>query len=83
MNKEVKVILNTIERVKQFVQITEKFKSEIDVLSGRYVISGKSIMGIFSLNLLEPLVVKIFSDDIEEIESFNRVMEEFKYECNS
>lgn len=78
MNKEVRVMLNTIQRVKQFVVVTEQFKSEIDVLSGRYVISGKSIMGIFSLNLLEPLLVRIITDDIEEIEGFNRVMEEFK-----
>lgn len=78
MSNEVKVLLNTIPKVKNFVAVAEQFKSEIDILSGRYVISGKSIMGIFSLNLLEPLLAKILTDDREEIESFNRVMEGFK-----
>lgn len=78
MNKEVWINLNTISKVKQFVHIVEEYKSEIDVVSGRYVCDAKSIMGLFSLNLLEPLLVRILSDDENEIESFNRVMEEFK-----
>lgn len=80
MNKEILINLNTINKVKQFVHIVEEFKSEIDIVSGRYIVDGKSIMGIFSLNLLEPLLVRILTDDVEEIESFNKVMEEFKWE---
>lgn len=78
MDKEVWINLNTISKVKQFVHIVEEFKGEIDVVSGRYVCDAKSIMGLFSLNLLEPLLVRILSDDKSEIESFNSVMEEFK-----
>lgn len=82
MNKEFYIMLNTIQRVKHFVDIVDKFVSDIEIISGKWVINAKSIMAIFSLNLLEPLLVKIDSDNVEEIESFNRVMEEFKYECN-
>ena len=82
MNKEITIDLGTISKVKQFVHITEEFESEIDVISGRYTVDAKSIMGLFSLNILEPLIVRINSENEEEIKSFNRVMEEFKYEKN-
>ena len=80
MNKEELINLSTISRVKRFVQIVEEFKSDIDVISGRYVVDGKSIMGLFSLNILEPLTVRINSENELEVESFNRIMEEFKWE---
>lgn len=82
MNKEITIDLGTISKVKQFVHITEEFESEIDVISGRYTVDAKSIIGLFSLNILEPLIVRINSENEEEIKSFNRVMEEFKYEKN-
>lgn len=78
MDKEIYIKLNTLQRVKSFVDIVDKFESDVDITQGRYIINAKSIMAIFSLNLLEALLVRIDSDDIEEIESFNRVMEEFK-----
>ena len=82
MNKEVIVSLNTIQKVKDFVNIIDKFESDVDIEQGKYVIDAKSIMAIFSLNLLEPMVVKMDSENEEEMESFSRVMEEFKYEHN-
>jgi phosphotransferase system HPr-like phosphotransfer protein len=82
MNKKVTVNLNAIQKVKDFVNIIDKFESDVDIEQGKYVINAKSIMAIFSLNLLEPMVVKIDSENEEEIKSFNRVMEEFKYEDN-
>lgn len=52
--------LNTIEDVKSFVDICGRFSgAEIDVKQGRQIIDGKSILGIFSLNLLETLDVDI------------------------
>lgn len=82
MNKELMINLSTINRVKRFIQIVEEFESDIYVISEKYVVDGKSIMGLFSLNILEPLLVKMDSENKEELESFNRVMEEFKYEHN-
>lgn len=83
MTNEVQVRINTIEKVKRFSNITNEFNNEIEVLCGRYIIDGKSIMALFSINLLEPLTVRILTDDEEEIETFNRVMEDFKYESES
>ena len=72
------VSLNTIDRVKKFVNITSEFDCEIDVLQGRYIISGKSIMGIFSLNLTENVTVEIENDDENIINDFVKKMKEFR-----
>lgn len=49
--KKVKVSLNSIEKVKRFVNDINRFDFDFDLVSGRYVIDAKSIMGIFSLDL--------------------------------
>ena len=49
--KEFIVSLNSVDKVKRFVSVTAGFDTEIDVVSGRYVIDGKSFMGIFSMDL--------------------------------
>ena len=80
MNKEILINLNTIEKVKRFIHITNEFNCDIEIRVGKWVVDGKSIMGLFSLNLLEPLSARIDSNKKEEIESFYRVMEEFRWE---
>lgn len=80
MSNKVRILLNSVQKVKNFVLIAEVFESDIEVISGKWIVDGSSIMGLFSLNLLEPLLVRIDSDNQEEIESFYRVMEEFKWE---
>ena len=82
METSSQVLINTIPKIKKFANIACQFESEIDVIAGKYVLDGKSIMALFSINILEPMIVRIISDSEEEIESFKRVMEEFKYECN-
>ena len=51
----VTISLNSIEKVKQFVNLISKYDGDFDLTSGRYVIDAKSIMGIFSLDLSKPL----------------------------
>ena len=72
------VSLNTINKVKKFTNIANSFNCEIDVLQGRYIVSGKSIMGIFSLNLTETVTVEIESEDEKEIDRFIKIMEDFR-----
>ena len=60
--KTVKISLNSIEKVKTFVNEISKFDAEFDLVSGRYVIDAKSIMGIFSLDLLSPITVVAHTD---------------------
>lgn len=49
------IILNSINDVKEFVNIVSKYDFDIDLTSGRYVVDAKSIMGIFSLALNQPI----------------------------
>lgn len=53
--KTVQISLNSIDKVKSFVNDISKFDFDFDLVSGRYVIDAKSIMGIFSLDMEKPL----------------------------
>lgn len=61
--KEFTVVLGSINDVKTFVNVVTKYDFEIDLTSGRYVVDAKSIMGIFSLDLTQPIKVEAHSDD--------------------
>ena len=64
----VKISLNSIDKVKSFVNEITKYDYDFDLVSGRYVIDAKSIMGIFSLDLSKPIDLNIHADDnVEEI----------------
>ena len=66
--KTVKISLNSIDKVKSFVNDLAKFDADFDLVSGRYVIDAKSIMGIFSLDLSKPIDLNIYAEgDAEEI----------------
>ncbi len=53
----VQISLNSIDKVKSFVNDISKFNNDFDLVSGRYVIDAKSIMGIFSLDLSKPITL--------------------------
>ena len=65
--KSVQIRLSTIADVRDFVNIVAKTDANIDLQSGRYVVDGKSIMGIFSLDLLSPITLTVHSDDADEV----------------
>ena len=58
-----KVFLETVERVKEFVDITTSIDADMDLSSGRYVIDAKSIMGVLSLNLAKPIDFELHSSN--------------------
>ena len=64
--KTVQISLNSIDKVKSFVNTITKYDN--DLVSGRYVIDAKSIMGIFSLDLSKPIDLNIHADgNVDEI----------------
>jgi len=65
--KTVNVLLGSINDVKNFVNIVGKYDFDIDLVSDRYVVDAKSIMGIFSLDLSKPIGVNIHSDNEDKI----------------
>ena len=66
--KTVQISLNSIDKVKSFVNDITKFDYDFDLISGRYVIDAKSIMGIFSLDLSKPIDLNIHAEDnVDEV----------------
>ena len=63
--KTIKISLNSIDKVKTFVNVINRFDAEFDLVSGRYVIDAKSIMGIFSTDLPKPVNVRIHAQGAE------------------
>ena len=61
--KTVQISLNSIGKVKSFVNAINQFESDFDLVSGRYVIDAKSIMGIFSLDLSKPIDLTIHTEE--------------------
>lgn len=60
------VDLNSINKINDFVNIVSQIEDNIDLVSGRYVVDAKSILGIFSLDLSKPLNVEFNGSKNEE-----------------
>ena len=65
--KSIRISLQLAQRVKEFVAITQDYACEILLKSGKYVVDAKSILGIFSLDLSQPVTVEVYSDDCDEL----------------
>ena len=66
--KTIQISLNSIDKVKSFVNEITKYDYDFDLVSGRYVIDAKSIMGIFSLDLSKPIDLAIHAEsNLDEI----------------
>ncbi len=72
--KTFNILLKSINDVKDFVNIVNKYDFDVDLTSGRYIVDAKSIMGIFSLDLSKPIKVEIHNDNadsfVNEIKAF-------------
>lgn len=70
----VKIRLSTINDVKEFVNAVTLCDYEVDLVSGKYVIDAKSIMGILSLDLTQPVNMVVHTDEcggfIQSVEKF-------------
>lgn len=68
-------MLNTINDVKNFVELANRYDFDVDLVSGRYAVDAKSIMGIFSLDLTKPIQVEAHTEGdntkfFEDIKNF-------------
>ena len=72
--KSFNIMLKSINDVKDFVNVVNRYDFDVDLTSGRYVVDAKSIMGIFSLDLSKPIKVEVHVEDCEtfcsEIKAF-------------
>ena len=74
--KTVQISLNSIDKVKSFVNAITQFEFDFDLISGRYVIDAKSIMGIFSLDLSKPITLNVHAEDTS-MEPIMAVLEKY------
>ncbi|MBR2037470.1 MAG: HPr family phosphocarrier protein [Lachnospiraceae bacterium] len=74
--KTLQISLNSIDKVKSFVNDVTKFDCDFDLVSGRYVIDAKSIMGIFSLDLSKPITLNVHAE--ENAEEIMAVLENYR-----
>ena len=65
--KTMNITLNSINDVKSFVNIVNRYEYDVDLTSGRYVVDANSIMGIFSLDLAKPIKMEIHSDSCDDL----------------
>ncbi len=74
---ELTILLNSVNRVKQFVQIVNEYPFNVDLVKDHYIVDGKSIMGIFSLNLKDPITLKIRTEPSPEADALRAALEPF------
>ena len=74
---EYHISLPDVESVKRFVNAVTRFDCDIDIVSDRYIVDAKSIMGIFSLDLSRPLLLKINSSNTDDVEAIRDAISEF------
>ena len=70
----VTISLTQVNQVRQFVTLAERVPYDVDVVSGRYTVNAKSMLGIYSLDLSKPIQVLVYSDNCgafkKELEGF-------------
>lgn len=71
------ILIGSIEKGKELSKIANKFEQDIDIVTGRYIIDAKSILGIFSLNLWSPVTIILHSSDETVIKSFIAELKDF------
>lgn len=71
------IMLSSIEAVKKFVTLTNKYDFPINLTTEKYKIDAKSIMGVFSLDLSKPVTLQVEGDGADA-ESFMKEIEQFK-----
>lgn len=71
--KEFKVLLSSVVDLKEFVGITGGYSFEIDLVSGRYIVDAKSIMGILSLDLTKPINVEVHREGADADKFYTQV----------
>ena len=64
--KKINIMLSTINDVKEFVNAVSKYDFDVDLVSGRYAIDAKSIMGIFSLDLSKKIELQAHCDNCDD-----------------
>lgn len=72
-----KILLNTLKDANEFVDVCESFEEDVNYLHGRFIIDGKSIMGVLSCDISEVAIAEIVTDDPKIIGNFEKAIEKW------
>lgn len=61
------VAFTQISQVQEFVNLTSQYPNDVDLVSGRYTVNAKSLLGIYSLDLCNPLQVVIYGENSQQL----------------
>ena len=75
--KNTQILIDSIDKVKAFVNEIARFDCDFDLISGRYVIDAKSIMGIFSLDISKPIELDIHVNDEAEAAEIMKALQPY------
>lgn len=75
---KVKILLKNMDNVEKFVEITNKFNFDIDVIGRKRIVNGKSVLGLLTLELTSPLSVILNTNKSNEINEFINLINDFK-----
>lgn len=65
--KNISISLKEVNDVTNFVNLLTTYDYEVDLVSGRYIVNAKSLLGIYSLDLSKPVKLVIYSDECDEL----------------
>lgn len=75
--KEVTILLNSITKIKDFTNAIRNVPEDMDIISGKYLINAKSIMGIFSIDVAKPITLRIMSDDNNRVNEILSIIKDY------
>jgi phosphocarrier protein HPr len=75
---KVRILLKNMDNVEKFIEITNKFNFDIDVIYGERIVNGKSVLGLLTLDLTSPLSVILNTNKSNEINEFINLINDFK-----
>lgn len=75
--QEIQIVLKSINEVKKFVQTITQFDGEFEIVSGKYIVDAKSILGLFSVDLSKPVKLRMHIEG-EMLENVLNAIEEYR-----
>ena len=65
--RSIPIKLSFAEEVKTFVNVANRYPYDMDLRAGRHVVDAKSMLGIFSLDLSQPITLEVYADECDDL----------------
>ena len=65
--RDLVVVMKMIDSVKKFVNVTSSSVCVVDVQSGKYLVDGKSLLGLLAMDLSKQVTVHIYGDCKDDV----------------